>query len=293
MKNKFHETICDEGMSKKMKIGVRAHDFGRQAAISLATNIKEAGFDCVQLAPAKAIEGINSFADITDNHLEIIREAFNRTDVEITVLGCYIEPSLPDKAERLNNVEIFKTNLTNAKKLGVKIVGTETTGMDITTPAAEREKIFALLKDSVMRMVEQAEKENVIIGIEPVAEHTLNTPELTRRLLDEINSDKLKVIFDPVNLLLPCNIHTQDEIFRNMFTLLGEDIVAIHIKDIVIENNQKAWRNIGTGVVNYPLIFDWLRKHKPGIHILREDAKLDSYKEDITAMTNFANGIYK
>jgi len=276
-----------------MKIGVRAHDFGRQSVISLATNIKEAGFSCVQLAPAKAIEDINSFADITDNHLETIHETFNRTGIEITVLGCYIEPSLPDKAERLQNVEIFKTNLTNAKKLGIKIVGTETTGMDIATPTTEREKTFALLKDSVLRMVEQAEKENVLVGIEPVAEHTLNTPELTRRLLDEVNSDKLKIIFDPVNLLLPGNIQSQDEIFRNMFTLVGEDIVAVHIKDIVIENDQKVWRNIGEGVVNYSLIFDWLRCNKPEIHILREDAKLDSYKKDIQAMTNFTNGIYK
>ena len=274
-----------------MKIGVRAHDFGRQSTESLAANIKEAGFDCVQLAPVKAIEGINSFSDITEKHLKTIYNAFKCNNVEITVLGCYIEPSLPNKDERIKNVDIFKANLTNAKKLGVKIVGTETTNMDTSATKDEREKIFALLKDSVLRMVDQAEKENVIIGIEPVAEHTLNTPELTRRLLDEVNSDKLKIIFDPVNLLLPGTIQKQDEIFHNVFTLLGEDIVAVHIKDIVIENHQKTWCNIGTGLVNYPLIFDWLRKHKPEIHLLREDAKLDSYKKDIQAMSDFANGI--
>ncbi|MCL2286535.1 MAG: sugar phosphate isomerase/epimerase [Firmicutes bacterium] len=267
-----------------MKIGVRAHDFGRQPAQSLAANIKKAGFDCVQLAPAKAIEGINSFDDITESSLEVMHTAFLHNNVEITVLGCYIEPSVPDKEPRLKNVDIFKANLTNAKKLGVKIVGTETTGMDIFTPQAEREKIFVLLKDSVMRMVEQAEKEDVFIGIEPVAEHTLNTPDLTRRLLDEVKSDKLKIIFDPVNLVLPGTIHRQDEIFHELFTILGEDIVAVHIKDIVIEDGQKTWRNIGEGVINYRLIFDWLLKHKPDIRILREDAHMDSYEKDIKAM---------
>jgi len=267
-----------------MKIGVRAHDFGRQPIESLAANIKEAGFACVQLAPTKAIEDISSFSDITESRLEAIQTAFVRNNIEITVLGCYIEPSVTDTALRLKNVNIFKDNLANAKKLGVNIVGTETTNLDIDTPISEREKIYALLKDSVLRMVEQAEKEDVFVGIEPVAEHTLNTPELARRLLDEVNSKKLKIIFDPVNLVLPRTIHEQDKIFQQFFNLLGNEIVAVHMKDIAIENNQKAWRKIGCGVINYDLIFDWLHKKAPACRLLREGVQMDSYKEDIKAM---------
>jgi sugar phosphate isomerase/epimerase len=267
-----------------LKIGVRAHDFGRQGIATLAENIKQAGFDCVQLAPTKAIDGINSFAEISENHLEEIHSVFEQNSLEITVLGCYIEPSITDNIQRQKNVEIFRQNLTNAKKLGVQIVGTETTNLDIDTPTAEREKIYALLKDSVLRMVEQAEKENVLIGIEPVAEHTLNTPQLTRRLLDEVNSNKLKIIFDPVNMVLPRTIHEQDKIFNEFFVLLGEEIVAVHIKDITIENNQKTWRNIGEGVINYALIAQWLRTNKPNIRILREGVSLETYKKDILAM---------
>lgn len=267
-----------------MKIGVRAHDFGRHSAQVLASTIKNAGFDCVQLALTKAIEGINSFSDITTNHLEEVKEAFSKNNVEITVLGSYIEPSIPDQVERLKNVEIFKTSLTNAKNLGVKIVGTETTGLDINTQAAEREKIYQILKDSVLRMVEHAEKEDVTFGIEPVAEHTLNTPELTRRLLDEVNSNKLKIIFDPVNLVLPHTINQQDTIFNNMFNLLGNDIAVLHVKDIITTNNQKDWCNIGQGEINHNLIFEWLRKNKPDINILREGVEMDSYNIDIDAM---------
>jgi len=267
-----------------MKIGVRAHDFGRHSADKLATMIKEAGFDCVQLALTKAIEGINSFADITETHLEAVLAAFKQNDVEITVLGSYIEPSIPDKTERLKNIEIFKASLTNAKKLGVQIVGTETTSLDINTPAAEREKIYATLKDSVLRMVEHAEKEGVIFGIEPVAEHTLNTPELTRRLLDEVGSSKLKIIFDPVNLVLPHTIHQQDKIFQDVFHFIGDEIVVLHVKDTIIKDNQKTWCNIGEGEINHDLIFGWLRKNKPNISILREGVEMDSFKMDIDAM---------
>jgi len=139
-------------------------------------------------------------------------------------------------------------------------------------------------------MAEKAEKENVCIGIEPVATHTLNTPALTRRLLDEIDSDKLKVIFDPVNLVLPHTVSQQDAIFNEMFALLGKEIVVMHIKDTAVENGNLAWRNIGDGVINYPLIFDWLKQHKPDIHLLREDAKMDSYKDDIEVMKRYVQG---
>jgi len=268
-----------------MKIGVRAHDFGRFNALDKqAETIKKAGFDCVQYAPAKAIEGLEHFDAITPEVLHEIKGAFVKHDVEITVLGCYIEPSLPDESDRLNNVRIFKDNLSHAKFLGVPIVGTETTGLSIHATYAERESAYARLKDSVLRMTEKAEAENVLIGIEPVAEHTLNTPVLTRRLLDEIGSDKLRIIFDPVNMVLPHNIHQQDHIFKEMLELLGDKIEVMHIKDTAIENKSKAWRNIGKGVINYKLIFNWLKKNKPNIRLLREDVKMDSYDKDISAM---------
>jgi len=268
-----------------MKIGVRAHDFGRFSSLTLqAETIKKAGFDCVQYAPAKAIEGLEHFDAITPQVLQEVKSAFALHDVEITVLGCYIEPSLPDQQERLNNVRIFCDNLSHAKFLGVPIVGTETTGLDIHATIAERETAYTRLKDSVSRMAEKAEAENVLIGIEPVAEHTLNTPALTKRLLDEIASDKLRVIFDPVNLILPHTIQNQDQIFTEMLELLGDKIAVMHIKDTIIQDNKKAWRNIGKGIINYNLIFNSLKQNKPDMRLLREDAKMDSYKDDITAM---------
>jgi len=274
-----------------VKVGVRAHDFGRFSSLTeQAKTIKGAGFDCVQYAPAKAITGLEHFDAITPEVLFDIGEAFAQNDVEITVLGCYIEPSLVDEAQRLDNVRIFKDNLAHAKKLGVSIVGTETTGLDIHATEGEREAAYQRLKDSVLRMAEKAEAEGVYIGIEPVAEHTLNTPALARRLLDEVNSNKIKIIFDPVNLVLPNTIHEQDRIFAEMFTLLGNEISVMHIKDTVIEDDKKAWRKIGEGVINYSLIFQWLRTYKPDIRLLREDVKMDSYQDDITVMKKLQQG---
>ncbi|MCL1996799.1 MAG: sugar phosphate isomerase/epimerase [Defluviitaleaceae bacterium] len=263
-----------------MKIGVRAHDFGRHSVEDLPKIIKEAGFDCVQLALAKAIEGINSFADITDRHLEQVFNSFEKNQLDITVLGCYIEPSVSDKDLRLSNVAIFQNHLAYAKTLDVSVVGTETTHMHPTTPEKEREKAYQLLKDSVLRMAETAEKHEVNIGIEPVADHTLNTPILTKRLIDEVGSKRLKIIFDPFNMLLPETAHRQEEIYKEMFDLFSDRIVVLHVKDTIIANGEKTWANIGRGIINYRFIMDFL----PSVNLLREDVKMDSYKEDRDAI---------
>jgi len=267
-----------------VKIGARAHDFGRHTADALAGIIKDAGFDCVQLAPAKAIDGINRIHDITARHAEEIKRAFERYDLEITVLGCYIEPSIHDREKRLENVRIFTDNIVHAKNMGATVVGTETTALNTQAPKEEREASYALLKDSVLRMAEAAEREGVIIGIEPVAEHTLNTPELARRLLDEVRSKKLKLIFDPANLLLPESVDRQGAIFRQMIELLGDDIAVMHIKNIAIEDNKKAWCKIGEGVIDYTMIFDWLLREKADIRLLCDNVRMDSYMEDLNTL---------
>ncbi|MCL2376812.1 MAG: sugar phosphate isomerase/epimerase [Defluviitaleaceae bacterium] len=271
-----------------MKIGVRAHDFGRHSAAELPKIIRGAGFEAVQLAIPKAITGIATFSEVDDYLLETIRENFDAQQLEISVLGCYIEPSLPDRQERLAHVENFKLGLAHAAKLGVRIVGTETTGFDIDAPEPVREEAYQLLKDSMLRMAEAAEKHGVFIGIEPVAEHTLNTPQLTARLFEEVGSDKLRIIFDPVNLLLARTAEVQTQIYDALFDSLADKIAVLHMKDVVMESSEKVWRNIGDGIVDYDHIFDWLHAHKPKIPLLREDAKMDSYQKDMSAMAKLA-----
>jgi len=267
-----------------MRIGVRAHDFGRHTAPDLASTIKNAGFETVQLAPAKAIEGVNSFDEITPLVVKNIGDAFTNAALDIDVIGCYIEPSIQDDAARLNNVETFKNSLSIAKELGVPIVGTETTGMALDTPAEVRKEAYARLLDSVLRMTEHAEKVGVNVGIEPVVLHTLCSSKLTCKLLDDVKSPRLKIIFDPVNMMLPETMDKQHDIFSSMFDLVGNDIVAMHIKDVSVENNKLAWRIIGEGDIDYRGIMAWLKIHKPDIALLREGVAMDSYEKCLNNM---------
>ena len=44
--------------------GARGHDFGRHTPLDLLSAIGQAGFACTQLAYTKAVEGVQSYADV-------------------------------------------------------------------------------------------------------------------------------------------------------------------------------------------------------------------------------------
>lgn len=269
------------------KLGVRGHDFGSGTCEYVASTIKNAGFDATQLAVQKSLDGIKSQYDMTDRLLEEVRETFAKHQLEISVYGCYIEPSLKDKEDRLKQVDSFLKGIENAEKLGVKVIGTETT--HFREDESNRKIAYERLLDSVLRMTEKAVKHNVTIGIEPVAEHTLNSPELTCKLLDTVNCENLKVIYDNVNLLLPttADVNSQRRIIDEVLTGFGNKIVAMHIKDVNVVDNELVWSVIGEGIVDYNYLFEKLKKYNLNVSLLREGATIDSYKKDLEFIKKF------
>ena len=268
-----------------MRIGVRAHDFGKRSAHELSFAIKSAGFETVQLALPKGIEGIDSYNDVTEATLVDVRESFAKNSLKIDVLGCYIDPSLPDEGSRLEQVAFFQKSLGHARVLGAPIVATETTNFDGSEQ--EREIAFSRLKDSVLRMVDTAEKEGVTVGVEMVSWHVMCRPALARRLLDEVKSERLKIVLDPVNLLTKENFSNQDAIIDEAFDLLGPEVVAMHIKDAGAD---MSWTNLGAGAVNLKRIFSRITALGRELPLLREEVRMDSFARDVSAMKSLIQG---
>ena len=112
----------------KMNIGVRAHDYGRHEPEELALILKNAGFDSCQLAMSKALNGMDaSVGKLNPGLCYNVRRAFEKHDIQISVLGCYIEPSLPDDEQRALQVARFCEHVMYARQLGANVIGTETT----------------------------------------------------------------------------------------------------------------------------------------------------------------------
>ena len=76
----------------------------------------------------------------------------------------------------------------------------------------------------------------VILAIEPVYKHIVCNPKRARKVLDEIGSPNLQIIFDPVNLLDISNYKERESIIAEAIEVLGEDIAVIHIKDFIVKD---------------------------------------------------------
>ena len=259
-----------------LRLGVRAHDFGRMAADDLAAHIAKHGFSCVQLALNKAIAGLNlSAGDLNSELAREIGGAFARHGVGIAVLGCYVNPIHPDLAMRRTLLQCFKDHLRFARDFGCGMVALESGSVNADYsphPANHSEVAFAEMLASLAELVSEGEKFGVAVGFETVTSHTVSSAQKMRRVLDTIRSNHLKVIFDAANLLSAENFLQQARIIPEALELLGTDISVVHAKDFVFENNSMRTVPAGRGQLDFAPILDFVRSQNCGISVLLEEA---------------------
>ncbi len=268
-----------------MNLGVRAHDFGKLPVEELARQIASHGLNCIQLAPVKALAGFdNDTAGIDLGFAAEVRETFRRHGIHISVLGCYINLGDRDAASRRPQLERFKHHLRAAKAFGCPIVGTETGSLNTDYsrhPDNGGDEAFGIVLESVRELVREAEKCDAIVCIEAVERYVISSPQRLRRLVDEIASPHLKVIYDPVNLLWSTNCEREAAILDDAHRLLGEHVWILHAKDYTIENGSFRELSAGQGRLDYRKVLHWAKTRPQPIDILLENTHPSSIAQTI------------
>lgn len=253
------------------KIGVRAHDYGRDAPEKLFARIAGDGWQCVQVAFPKCVEGVRNWADVTPGRVEAVRKALQVHHLSVAVLGAYTELGMVEEVQRKKAVSAFRAQLPVAKALGACCVGTETTSM-AKQPGVCRQEALECLERSLAEILPDAESLGVTVAVEPVYYHTMATPELTRRVLDDLASPALRVILDPANLFSPQEAFRQRELWPRVFDAFGDKIVAVHIKGARLENGAPVSCLLEESQVDYRAIVDLLARSGIQPPLLREEA---------------------
>ncbi len=261
-----------------MKIGVRAHDFPKQSPDALASEIRKSGFEAVQLAPYKALD-IREEEMLRPDTVSRIRKAFENAGLEISVLGCYVEPGALKESVWQYSLSRFLDHIRIAKKMGAACVATETTPFEGTK--AKRERTYARVLAFFREAVKEAESADTFVAIEPVLAHTIHTPEMAKRLLDEVSSDRLRIIFDPINLLPPNGVNNQDDLWQRCIDCFGDKVIAMHIKNGCWQDSQYIPLPLDQGVMHFQPILRWIREKMPDLPLIREEAQMRDVKKDI------------
>lgn len=265
-----------------MNIGIRLHDTKEGTFEERIKNVKESGFGCGHLALYKMLgEYPCDPCALTPGYAMYIKNVFAKYGVDIAVLGCYLNLANPIESELIKTQDTYKAHIRFASLLGTGVVGTETGCPNPEykeCPESRTEEALSLFIKNLRPVVEYAEKMGVIIAIEPVARHIVWNPKVARRVLDEIKSPNLGIIFDPVNLLDINNYKQQKEICREAIELLGDDIMMIHIKDYKPNASGTGLDSMaaGLGMMDYSDIVKFIKTRKPFIHVTLEDTKPDN-----------------
>lgn len=269
-----------------MKKGIRGHDVVASGLKNIDQKCFEAGIDYIQLVLEKSIDGFKT-GDFSEEYAEKIRQELPNT--KVAILGSYINPSDPDEDTLAKSIAAFKEKIRYATVLKPIAVGTET-GSYIEGKTHSEEAYQHLLK-TIKELVAEAEKYNVDIAIEGVLWFVINSPEIMARLMNDVNSDNIKVIFDPCNLLSINNYTVQDKMINDMFDLVGEKIVAIHAKDFVVENGEFKGTMPGKGMLNYKLIFKRMKEINPDIPVICEGIDDEAAKEAFDILADIEKAI--
>lgn len=269
-----------------MNYGMRCHDLCGKADIdTVLDTVKANGIHQIQLAFGKSIAGF----DFAPGHYSpgmahMIADKLKEREIHVAILGCYINPTDPDEGRRKQAVARFVEHLKYARIIGADMVGTETGRYNSefkVVPETYTEECYQLLLKSMREIVDAAEKLGVIVGVEAVHDHTLYSPEMMRRFLDDIDSPNVEAILDPVNLIGAKEYRNQDAVIARALSLYGDRVSMLHIKDFRMENGAPEFEHVGDGLFHYEPLLAWVKKEKPYITMLLENSNRERYHSDV------------
>nr|WP_317399615.1 sugar phosphate isomerase/epimerase family protein [uncultured Gemmiger sp.] len=269
-------------------LGARLHDYGKGTPDELFGRVAADGFAAVQLAYKKCIPGVKSYDDVTPQLVADTVAAGRKHNIQVAVLGTYVELAIDDEERRLANAADFKSQLAVCKALNAGCIGTETTNMALQPAGTTRERAQYLLCKSLEMILPEAERLGVTVAIEPVSYHSMNTPEATRRILDTMASPALKVIFDAGNLLTADAVQKQDALWERVGALLGDRIVAVHFKGETFgPDGAHPSSSLEDSVIDFDSAFRMLRTLPQTLPVLREEAVPERAASDIALIRRY------
>ncbi|MBO5165784.1 MAG: sugar phosphate isomerase/epimerase [Lachnospiraceae bacterium] len=258
-----------------MQLGIRLHDTKKLPFEERIADVHQLGFACGHLALSKVInEFPTDDGALTPGLAMYIKKVFAKNDVDIAVLGCYLNLANPNPEKLAQITNRYKAHIRFASLLGCGVVGTETGAPNETythVPECHGEEALQTFITNLRPVVKYAEQMGVIMAIEPVWKHIVCNPERAKRVLEAIGSPNLQIILDPVNLLDISNYKQQKEIVEEAIEILDKDIAMVHIKDFVVEGDKLVSVGAGLGQMDYTAIMKFIKNKKPYMHVTLEN----------------------
>ncbi|MBT5830524.1 MAG: sugar phosphate isomerase/epimerase [Candidatus Latescibacteria bacterium] len=246
-----------------MQLGIFSTVFERDTLEEKVDAVRDAGLVCVQFHMQCA--GVEQMPEAIDEALcDRIRVAHESRGIAIGAVSGTFNMIHPDEAIREDGLRRLAVLAEACERMGASIItlctGTRNTEWmwrphpDNNTPEAWRD-----LVDSMAKVAEIAEANHVVMAFEPEVANTVDSAKKARQIIDEVGSDRIKVVIDGANIYHKGELAKMHDMLDEAFDLLAGDIVHAHAKDL--DHDGEAGKlAAGTGVLDYEYYMKLLDK---------------------------------
>ena len=246
-----------------MEIGIFARTFDGDNVDQLLNAAAAHQLRCVHFN-LKCV-GVPTLPETVDaDSCQCIHHAFECRGMKMAALSATFNAIDPNSELRREQTRRARELIRHCRLLGTRVVSLCTGTRDPadmwryhpenSSPAAWNDLVYTL-----EQLLPVAEAEQVVLGIEPEVANVIDSARQARRLLDQIRSPSLKIIFDAANLFWPDKLNNMVATLEEAVDLLGPDIVMAHAKDITGDEAKKQ-QAAGTGKLDWAAYFRVLKQ---------------------------------
>ena len=236
-----------------MKLGIFAKTFGGTAPGAVLAAARGAGYESVQYN--MACSGLDPLPlEIPDEIAEAVRAAAEENGIAMEAVSATYNIIHPDAGERERGRRAFAAIAGAARRMGTRLL-TVCTGTrdahDMWRYHAENSSAEAWeeMCREFRGLLAVAEKHDVFVGVEPELGNVVSSARRARRLIDEMEGGRVRIVFDAANLFEAADVARQHAFLDEAVELLGGWIAIAHAKDRLADGR---FGTAGDGVLDYP-----------------------------------------
>jgi sugar phosphate isomerase/epimerase len=245
-----------------MRLGIMARTFSGGTVDEVLDCITSHGIGLVQFNLLCA--GADTLPEVIDDALcRRIHSAFERHQLEMVAISGTYNTIYPNVTKREMMTARAVHLIERARDLGTTFVslctGTRSPeSMWLSHPDNRAPQSWRDLTATLETLLAAAERCGVTLGVEPERANVVDSALQARRLLDQMQSENLKVILDGANLLERHNVTNTQAIIQEAFDLLGPDIALVHAKEIPNDSSTSE-EAAGAGQLDWDSYFAGMR----------------------------------
>ncbi|MEK3890530.1 sugar phosphate isomerase/epimerase family protein [Bacillus sp. FSL K6-3431] len=259
-----------------MDVGVVSRSFPHLSNKETAELLSSEGFKWTELCFSQTdsnywvYNGRSDLNALTNEQSRNIVETYRKNGIEVTAIGVFTNLLETDEEELKKNLDYFERLLEIASLNHIPFVSSEcgfnlgNRGINADTYEAD----FQRLIESLKWLTKKAEKYSVSIALEPCVLDVVPSAKRTVDLINQVGSDRLKVLLDPANLIAN---NSEEE----MFSYLSPHIAYFHGKDRKV--NDTYGRVIGDGDIDWQVFLQLYHKYTEGKPFIMEYVNINNF----------------